>query len=47
MHIGITDLIADIIDLTGGIIVHGIIDGGILLIGLDTGIDHGTIVRFM
>jgi hypothetical protein len=35
------------IDLIGGIIVHGIIDGGIRPIGRDVGIDLGIIVLFM
>jgi hypothetical protein len=45
--IDIIDPIADIIGLTGGIIDHGIIDGGIHLIGQVTGIDPGIIVQFM
>jgi hypothetical protein len=47
MHIDITVRIVDIIGLLGGIIVLGIIDGGILLIGRDIIIDPGTIVRYM
>ena len=41
------DHIVDIIDLIGGIIDHGIGDGGIHLGGQGTGIDPGTIALFM
>ena len=47
IHIDIIDPIVDIIDLTGGIIALGIIDGGIHLIGRATGIDLGIIAGFM
>ena len=41
------DHIVDTIDHIGGIIDPGIGDGGIHLIGRDTGIDPGIIVQFM
>ena len=47
IHIGITDLIVVIIGLIGGIIDHGIIDGGIPLGGRDIIIVLGIIAQFM
>ena len=47
IHIDITDPIVDIIDHIGGIIDHGIIDGGIHLGGRDIIIVLGIIVLSM